>query len=367
MLYLKKIDGLVGPLLARLLPRPAQVATITQTPSSFLLIRPGGIGDAVLLIPMILALKKAYPDCRVEVLAENRNHRVFALCPGVDRVFCYDNARDLLLVLRRRYDVAIDSEQWHRLSALVARTIRSPIKIGFGTNERKRLFTHSIGYRHESYEMRSFFDLLTPLNIDVPMPISYPFLAVPASVQQSADNFLENTLNKPFVVLFPGASIPERCWGAEKFHQLAIRLFDVGVSVVVVGGQEDYAVGAAILADTSGLNLAGKTNLPETAGVLSRSQLLVSGDSGVLHLGAGLGVSTVSLFGPGIADKWAPVGESHTVINHALPCSPCTRFGTTPPCPIGAKCIQDISVEEVFSAAKKLLGLKLKRVVFDAI
>jgi ADP-heptose:LPS heptosyltransferase len=89
---------------------------------------------------------------------------------------------------------------------------------------------------------------------------------------------------------------------------------------------------------------------------LNRSQLLISGDSGVLHLGVGLGTPTVSLFGPGIADKWAPRGEQHIVINHKLPCSPGTRFGTTPPCPIGAKCIQDITVDEVFAASMKLVS-----------
>ncbi len=83
-------------------------------------------------------------------------------------------------------------------------------------------------------------------------------------------------------------------------------------------------------------------------------------------MGAGLSVPTVSLFGPGIANKWAPPGEQHIVINHKLPCSPCTRFGTTPPCPIGAKCIQDISVGEVFTAAQEILALQQGSLGFNA-
>lgn len=356
-LFLKRIDRLIGSSLIRLWPRPVRPAAPPLSISRLLLIRPGGIGDAVLLVPVILQLREVFPALRIEVLAERRNAGAFALCPEIDLVLCYDKPAELVAVLGRRYDVVIDTEQWHRLSAIVARTIRSQVKIGFRTNERKRLFTHPVGYFHKVYEVKSFLDLLKPLGLGPPSNISYPFLSIPEVDQASADKKLNNLLSKTFIVLFPGASIPERCWGTQKFHQLAVRLFDQGFSVIVVGGREDSAEGDAILDGTLGLNLAGKTSLSETAAVLNRSQLLIGGDSGVLHLGVGLDVPTVSLFGPGIAAKWAPRGEQHTVINHRLTCSPCTKFGTTPPCPIDAKCIQDISVDEVFVAAQNLLGL----------
>jgi ADP-heptose:LPS heptosyltransferase len=366
-MFLKKVDGVIGSLLARVLPRPIQPETPLSHVSSLLLIRPGGIGDAVLLAPVIGRLREIFPVARIEVLAEKRNTGAFALCPGIDRVLCYDQPGELGHALKSRYDVVIDSEQWHRLSALVARMIRSQIKIGFGTNERKRLFTHSVDYNHENYELDSFFELLKPLGVERPARILSPFLTIPIVDQETADNMLGDLRDGPFVALFPGASIAERCWGTEKFRQLAGRLIAEGFAVVVVGGKEDIAAGRGIVDGFSALNLAGKTSLCGTAGVLKRSQLLVSGDSGVLHLGVGLGTPTVSLFGPGIAAKWAPRGAQHVVINHKLPCSPCTRFGTTPPCPIGAKCIQDIAVDEVFMAAQKLLNLKQKRVACDAV
>lgn len=125
--------------------------------------------------------------------------------------------------------------------------------------------------------------------------------------------------------------------------------------MVVVGGGRDREVGEAILVGCKGLNLAGVTLLAETAAVLQRSSLLVTGDSGILHMAVGLKVPTVSLFGPGIAAKWAPRGEKHIVLNKNLPCSPCTRFGSTPPCPEGGRCIQEIAVEEVAEAVSMLL------------
>jgi ADP-heptose:LPS heptosyltransferase len=89
--------------------------------------------------------------------------------------------------------------------------------------------------------------------------------------------------------------------------------------------------------------------------LIAGADLLVSGDSGLLHIGVALGVPTVSLFGPGIAEKWAPRGEQHCVLNLQLPCSPCTLFGTTPPCEKQLACLSGVSVDTVFNAVKKQL------------
>lgn len=354
-LSLKKIDGAVGSLLARFWPRPSRANIPLHSPRRLLLIRPGGIGDAVLLVPAIRAFKVAFPDCEVTVLAERRNGAVFALCPDVAQVLLYDRPRQLLVAMRRRYDLIIDTEQWHRLSAVVARLIRSELKIGFATNERQRLFNIAVSYAHENYEADSFLRLLEPLGVNG-QQVDFPFLTVPEPFEKRAGEALVSLAGRPFVTLFPGASIPERRWGAEKFHCLAVRLNEEGLPVVVVGGPQDREAGEAILEGCQGINLAGKTSLAETAAVLQRSRLLVSGDSGVLHLAVGLDVPTVSLFGPGIAAKWAPRGEKHIVLNKNLPCSPCTRFGYTPPCPEGGRCIQEIALDEVVEAVKTGAG-----------
>jgi ADP-heptose:LPS heptosyltransferase len=121
------------------------------------------------------------------------------------------------------------------------------------------------------------------------------------------------------------------------------------------GSHADRDAGEEILEGLHGRNLAGRTSLAETAAVIDRSALLVSGDSGLLHMAVGLGKPTVSLFGPGSVAKWAPRGPGHIVLTKNLPCSPCTRFGYTPRCPRGAECLQSITVEEVAEAVFKLL------------
>ncbi len=349
---LKHLDAVLGRFLTAVLPSPKLVAF--NGCKRVLFIRPGGIGDAVLLVPAIQALQEFYPEAVIDVLAERRNAKVFDLVPVVNRVFTYDRPADFLAVMSAHYDIVVDTEQWHRLSAVFVRFVKAPFKLGYATNERKKLFTHTVEYSHETYEVASFLKLLSVLNPGINTE-SKKFLTVPDAARESIDKRLAECLSGRFVALFPGASIPERRWGWEKFRALARGLAEINIPVVVVGGQEDHAAGNEIIYGLNGANFAGKTSLAESAAIVERAALLVSGDSGVLHVGVGLGKPTVSLFGSGIAAKWAPFGDSHIVINKNLPCSPCTKFGYTPPCPIGTQCLREITVDEVLNAVMLLI------------
>jgi ADP-heptose:LPS heptosyltransferase len=355
MCQIKVLDSLIGNLCVHFLPVPFRNNTLSEI-RSLLIIRPGGIGDAVLLAPAIRSFKKTFPAIHITVLAEQRNAGVFALIPGVDRLLCYDRPGEMITALRGSFDVVIDSEQWHRLSAVVARFASAAVKIGFDTNERRRMFTHPIPYSHDDYEVVSFDRLLEPLGIaTAAMEMATPFLLVPVAASIKAAGLLESFHDEPFVAVFPGASIQERRWGADHFRRVAEVLSAFGIRVCVVGGKEDHQQGEAIVGGGVGLNLAGLTSLAETAAVIQKSSLLLSGDSGVLHLAVGLGTPTVSLFGPGRARKWSPRGQQHILINKGLACSPCTTFGTTPTCPIDARCMRDITVDEVVNAVTMLL------------
>jgi ADP-heptose:LPS heptosyltransferase len=357
---LKYIDKTFGTVLVRLI-RPPRSQTCSA-PNNILILRPGGIGDAIHLVPAINLIKETFPSTTIKVLAEKRNGAAFSLCPVLlNEVLLYDTLGGIWKALHGRYDAVIDTEQWHCLSAVVARVTRAPLLVGYATNERKRLFSHAIPYFHEDYEAENFFNLVGPLGVEKTVDVKVPFLKVPTEVTGCVGRILGGYCEQPFVAIFPGASIPERRWGAEKFRGVAELLHAQGLRVVVVGGKEEVVDGDKIVSGNSGLNLAGKTSLIETAAVIARSALLVSGDSGILHIGAGLGKPTVSLFGPGIARKWAPRGENHIVINKNLPCSPCTKFGYTPQCPINARCMAEISVEEVTAAVLDLFEKHGKR------
>ncbi len=354
--YLKQLDRTIGTLVVAALPTAKMSNTLPPDIQNMLLIRPGGIGDAVLLIPAIIALKKQYPHALIDILAEKRNSAIFSMSPDVNRILHYDKPAELLTAIRSKYDIVIDTEQWHRLSAVVARLTRAPLSVGYAANERKKLFTHAIPYSHDDYEVHSFFNLITPITGQLPVDFDKPFLTIPSESTNKIRSLLKPTSNKRIVALFPGGSIEERKWGNDRFHQTAKALVERGFSLVVVGGRDDVKAGEEITAGLHGVtSFCGRLSLIETAAVLSEAALLITGDSGIMHIEYGLGIKTLSLFGPGIEKKWAPRGLGHIVINKHLSCSPCTKFGYTPKCKRNAECMKRITVDEVVEKALKLL------------
>lgn len=349
---IKLFDRTAGGPLIRVLTR-LPVAPVQQ-PKNLLIIRPGGMGDAVLLIPALRAFKQAHPDARITILAEQRNAAVFGLTDAVSNVLLYHKPAELVAALKGRYDAVIDTEQWHRLSAVVARLVRAPVSIGFGTNERKKMFSHPVAYSHSDHETDSFFRLLEPLGLAMPRLVNVPFLTVPTEAASRRQELLTPLSGAPYIVLFPGATIPEKRWPVEKYHELAAHLHSREISIVTVGGRGEVDDAAQIAA--RGVNIAGRTTLAETAAIIEKAQAVITGDSGLLHVAYGLGTPTVSLFGPSNVAKWAPRGERHLVLHHNLPCSPCSRFGYTPHCPSDTACMTAITVDEVAAAVLRLVG-----------
>jgi len=353
---LKKFDNVFGPAFVRfcsLLKRKKGYQAIAL-PRNILIIRPGGIGDAVLLLPALNLLHKRLPFCRIFVLAEERNAGIFEAIPYLKGLFLYHRIKDLYNALQCDYDVVIDTEQWHRLSAVVAFLTKSSIRIGFATNERAELFDYAIAYSHNDYEVFSFLNLLEPIIGKVKWELAKAFFHLPSKFKFKLDG------KKPWIAIFAGASIAERRWPKERFKEIALWLNKRGAKVVIVGGKQDIKTADYIVGDISGhLNMAGKLSLKETAQILAQVKLLLTTDSGIMHLAVAVGTPVVALFGPGIEKKWAPRDSRSIVINKNLPCSPCTKFGYTPVCPYGARCMREITVDEVKEAINVILAKTL--------
>ncbi len=354
---IKSIDKIIGKSLVNILSGLylkrdfLDLSKISE--GKFLFIRPGGIGDAVLLLPSIKALRVAYPEATIDVLCEKRNSGVFDLTEDLNRIYLYDRDFDLFMALKNRYDVVIDTEQWHRLSAVVAYLSKAPVRIGFSTNERERLFTYRIPYSHDDYEVHSFFNLIRPLTGYIPeFNHDQPFIDIKDGVTAFKEYLSDNT-----IALFPGATVPERRWGGKRFGMVAEELIKRGFNIVILGSSTERCEAKEIIEIARGaIDLTGKTSLKEVALILKRCRLLITADSGIMHIAVGVGTPTVSLFGSGIEKKWAPKGKRHRVINKNLSCSPCTRFGYTPECKT-RDCLELITVEEVLKSVEELLSL----------
>ncbi len=331
-------------------------------PRRALVIRPGGIGDAVLFLPMLTELRRAWPQAEIDLLVEKRNAGVVRGLGLVDRVLLYDRfPGGLPHALAARYDVVIDTEQYHRASAIVAFLTRAPRRIGFGTNVRRLLLTDALPYDQSVYEARSFLELARRATGREPRwDPEQPFLPLDPEAVRFAAQALEPLGDRPRVAIHPGASIPERRWPPERYAEVAAQLAAQGVGIAVLGGREDVKAAAAIaerLAGQAAVNLAGKSTLAQAAAIVAQVDVYVSADTGVLHLAYAVGTRTVHLFGPGVLSKWGPPGHRFRSIAADAPCSPCTVYGYTPPCNQGNVCMLRIEPARVVREVLEQLAL----------
>jgi ADP-heptose:LPS heptosyltransferase len=361
---LKRLDGIFGGLvlsIAKLAVKPR--GYISSQKLKILLIRPGGIGDAALLYPALRVLRQGFKDAEINVFAEKRNAGILKDCPYINSVFLYDLRPpiELFKLLRAHYDMVIDTEQWHRLTAAATYLTKAPIRVGFQTNERAELFTHPVSYGQGDYEVYSFLNLVSAITGEkYDFDEDEPFIPLdPNLISRIRPSILEfRKLSSAVVGVFTGATVPERRWGVDNFAEVSKRLSKEGIRTVIVGGNaelQDAREFEGIAGRENVLNFVGKTSLMETAVIISQVDLFITGDTGLMHIANGVGTPTVSLFGAGIQKKWAPVGKNHISINKNLFCSPCTKFGYTPKCPYDIKCLKDITIEEVKESALRLL------------
>ena len=323
-----------------------------------LVIRPGGLGDMLLLQPMLKSLRQHYPAAEIDLVCEKRNQAIPALAGISVRVLLYDVApfRFLSQLRRVRYDIAIDTEQFHYFSAMMAILSRAPVRIGFKISPgRNTLYTHLVNYDLEGYEAGEFMRLLAPLGIKDEAVVK-GCLSLPGRVDARSRA----------VVIHVGGSSRYKHWETGKFVGLVKRLAgaggDVSGPIILVGGRRE-AVLAGEIAMQAGLGdrvrvMAGSLTIQQTADLIGGASLFIGGDSGLAHLAAALGTPTVVLFGPSDHKKWGASGQGNVVVRTELPCAPCFIFGYHKFCH-SIDCMAGITVEHVMTAVSHVLGKRI--------
>lgn len=367
---LKVLDRYVGGTAARVLGRwnyrrttgPPFVEIAPGHVKHVLFIRPGGIGDLLLLLPAVRNVREALPGVRVTLAGEQRNRAAAALTDLFDEIVCYDeNPIAFLRRLRRGgFDVAVDSEQFHYSSCVFALLSRAPVRIGFKTiPARNELYTHLVDYPMDRHESEAFGLLVRPLG------------AAPVRSSETAGLIARDRLPKvvpgmppdpgEIVTVFPYGGAREKAWPAGRWAEIVRRLLARNRGVVVlVGGQDSLALSEEItraVNDARLVSLAGRLSFPETAAVLARSRLYLGADTGVTHLALALGVRTVALYGPSDERKWGPPSGLGSAVSTSVPCRPCSIFGYYKLCRT-IDCMDRISQDLVWTAIERELAME---------
>jgi heptosyltransferase-2 len=238
-----------------------------------------------------------------------------------------------------------------------------PVRAGWGGEGRDAFLTHVVPHpkprqKHLVWEylelVRQGFEKAAPLKT---FSLSAP--VIQRSKTQAGQLFKALRVNekKGFIALGPGATYgPAKRWPLPYWRELIEKLLESNrESILVLGGAEETEYLKELFGkENSGrvISLVGKTNPALLAAVLDRCKLLITNDTGPMHVAAGVGTPTVALFGSTSPTWTRPFGQGHEVIYKHVECSPC--FQKT--CPIGYLCLNKISVDEVFRAARKKLS-----------
>ena len=351
-LSLKRLDRIIGPLFCRLLrgkPSSSPPPVIPKQIERLLIIRPGGIGDMLLLLPSIAAVRENAPGMIIDVVCESRNAEVLRLAKIGVTPICYDQSpfKTIAHLRNHSYDVVIDTEQFHNFSAVFTALTRSPIRIGFNINPvRNPLYSHIVNYDVAGCETDQFQSLCQ----HIPHAPFHDFSGILKEKICMDCQAQMDIPDSPYAVIHAGGSSPDKHWPSERYADLIESLAKKGFASILTGDKTDIHRAGEIIGCTRNANVTDITNkytLEENAHICSKAALFVGPDSGLAHLSVALGTPTVALFGSSDPEKWSHPGcATYRAVRRAQACSPCAIFGYIKPCR-HYSCINDITLNDV--------------------
>jgi len=359
-----------------------------------LVIRLDLLGDMVLSLPAVHALKRAYPNAQVTVLALPYAAALLELAPVVDSVLTYDvnrirrpadvlsprSYRELLAVVRRlrqaNFDLCLSLHG--RFACVMAWLSRCPRRYGYRAEAYPFMLTHTLpGGRYDAGQHEVLYNLRLAELAGAPADWTQrlggsqaPKLTVPLTEQRRMRHLLaewEIRADSLLVVIHPGASNGSaKRWLPEYWGRVASRLHDeLGAAVVISGTPAEAAIVQAVVCGCNfkPVILAGQTTIPQLGALLKRADLLLSSDSGPAHMAAALGTPQITIFGPTDPAVYAPINPKAVVLRRDLPCSPCYDARATAECRFGhVNCMRQLEPDEVYQACTRLLQKRLQQV-----
>ena len=353
---------------------------LRAVPRRLLVVKVFGMGDSILIRSLIDHLLSGSPEMEVGVMVGPATRELMTLGAGF-RVHQYSQQtltlNSALKCLREvrscRYDAVLNFEQRSTAGAAFLAATGIPVRLGFlPTLKRspKALFlTHAERFQEKHSMWQSFVRLarmVDPGLSETLMPTSLKCGA--ASEAWAVEWLRRNIANRRAVAVHLGSqSLDFRRWPLDRFVEFAERVRRQGhedLSVVLTGTAPERPLINAFIHKYSGhaVDASESKSLEQTAALLRRCSLLVSNDTGIMHLGAAMGTPTVGLFGPNSPRYWAPIGARATyVYDTRVACSPClnlyaNRWPLECANPDTSRCMLDIQVDSVISAARRVVA-----------
>jgi len=324
---------------------------------------PNWVGDAVLAIPAMKAVRERFPSAEITLLVRPWVAGIFRSAPFIDHLWSEPRPSGVLDWLRvtasirkNRYDVALLFPNSFE-SAVMIFLGRVPKRVGYATDGRRWLLTNQLrpasGKRHQ---VHYYLDLAAALSANIARP-SIEISATPEEKAQAAKLLVSHGIkpDRRYLVLNPGAAYGSaKRWGEDGFATAGDALAEeLDIDVVIVGSATEQSLAETIQKKMRSrvAVLNGRTSLETLIGVISQAALVLTNDSGPMHIAAALGVPTVAIFGATDDAVTGPIGARTRVVRQPVECSPCLLRE----CPIDHRCMTRVSAESVCHAAREIL------------
>ena len=307
------------------------------------------VGDIMLTTPCVEAIILKFPEACVDVMVAPAGKDIFACHKKVNEIIIYDKKISLadkihllFKLKKKKYDLVVD-----------LRNTLFPILLF--PKYRTSLLRHKARGATHKKDVHLF--RLEEAGIDTKN--AHAHISVSDEDRAEAQKLLAPLDGAPFIVINPGAKSHVKRWGAEKFALLADRINkELSYKTVIVGRSEDKGVRDEVVSRmrTKPLDLLEKTNIRELACIIKKCALLVTNDSGPLHVASALGANILAFFGPTDERKYGPATSGRSrVLRKELECSPC-EVAQCVNLENKYECLNSITILEAFEAAKELLG-----------
>lgn len=340
-------------------------------PQKILIIKLSAMGDTVLLIPSLRALRQNYPRALIKMIVTEVNKEIIQHCPYIDGLIYLDLKTYLkhpLLFLgfmrrlrQQRFTLALDFDQWLRLSPLLAFFSGAKQRVGFKTRRQGRhyVFTQIVEHSPIKHEVECFFDLVKAIKVKATdRKLDLWIIQAAADIvnkKLSAYGVKDSDL---LIGIHPGCGShgQPRQWPPVKYLEVIRCLQErAQAKVIVTGGLSEKKIVEEIV-HSSGANSIAVVgwDLQETVALIKKFKVLVCGNTGIMHIATAVGTPVVALHGPTNAQKWGPWGDNNIVLKAKSACSPCLYLGFEYGCK-DYSCMSTIEVEEVLNAVLKFL------------
>jgi heptosyltransferase-2 len=309
------------------------------------------IGDCLLTTPAIRALRRRFPDSRLDVAIPEANEDLLKANPYVDSIVFRPGRWDwpsklrfALEVRQREYDLVVSFQEKSVFYGWVAGVSGAPRRIGLEHRRTRRYFTDAIPIRRGVHEVDKYLAVARRLGCAIDGRSLD--LVTPVHARRSVTELLgrEGIHGDPrFVGISPGATTSNKRWPASRFGEAAAVLIEaLGLPALVLGGPHDIEIAEAIAQrmPRRPIVVAGKTSLGEAAALLERCRLLLTNDTGPMHMAAALAVPVVAIWGPTSTMKFRPWSSLSTIVRCEHPCPHCEQ-----------PCVHAVTVDQVVAAA----------------